>query len=418
MIKRALLASLLGALVACSTTPTSPPAPAAPVAAPAPATPPAAPGKNDYSKAENWLCRPGHQENCENDLNATVVAANGDTWLEGWRPDPDARVDCFYVYPTVSLDPTPNSDMTPGVEELNVLRTQFARFGSRCRTFAPMYRQVTLTALRSMLGGQPMKIDFELGYNDVLDAWNHYLKYDNRGRGVVLIGHSQGSFALTNLIKKEIEGKPVQARIVSAILLGTNVMVPKGKAVGGTFTSMPLCKSASQTGCIITYVSFREKSPPPANSLFGLAKDGNVVACTNPAMLSGAKGELNSYLSSKRTVMGKPEDYAWVTPAQAVDTPFVRVPGLLAAKCVSTDKSTYLAVSVKANPKDPRTDDIPGDLQVGGNVLPEWGLHLIDVALGMGNLLDIVGKESKAYLAPKKPAAAPKKATEGSKKSA
>jgi hypothetical protein len=147
-----------------------------------------------------------------------------------------------------------------------------------------------------------------------------------------------------------------------------------------------------------------------------LAKEGNVVACTNPALLSGAKGELNAYLSSKRTVMGKSEDYAWVTPAQAVDTPFVRVPGLLAAKCVNSDKSTYLAVTVKANPKDPRTDDIPGDLQVGGNVLPEWGLHLIDVNLGMGNLLDIVGKESQAYLAPKKKSDMPKKAGDAPKK--
>ena len=28
-----------------------------------------------------------------------------------------------------------------------------------------------------------------------------------------------------------------------------------------------------------------------------------------------------------------------------------------------------------------------------------WGLHLVDVNLTMGNLIDIVGKQSKAYLA-------------------
>jgi hypothetical protein len=41
---------------------------------------------------------------------------------------------------------------------------------------------------------------------------------------------------------------------------------------------------------------------------------------------------------------------------------------------------------------------------VGGQVLADWGLHLIDVNLAMGNLLDIVGQQSKAYLssAPKK----------------
>ena len=69
----------------------------------------------------------------------------------------------------------------------------------------------------------------------MLDAWNHYLKNDNNGRGVVLIGHSQGSGVLSQLIRNEIDGKPIQSRIISALLLGTNVAVPKGKDVGGAF---------------------------------------------------------------------------------------------------------------------------------------------------------------------------------------
>jgi hypothetical protein len=32
-------------------------------------------------------------------------------------------------------------------------------------------------------------------------------------------------------------------------------------------------------------------------------------------------------------------------------------------------------------------------------VLPDWGLHLVDVNLTMGNLLDVVGDETRAYLA-------------------
>jgi hypothetical protein len=397
MFRRAIVVLMLSVLVACSSAPTAPPPAAAPVAA----APPAAPAKNDYGKPETWLCRPGRQAACATDQASTVVAADGKLKRETWKANPNPPIDCFYVYPTVSRDPTPNSDMQPGEEELSVVRSQFARFGSQCRPFAPLYRQVTLAGLRAMMGGGAAA-NWKLGFDDVVDAWNYYLEHDNNGRGVVLIGHSQGSLALTNLISKEIEGKPVQAKIISAILLGTNIMVPKGKDVGGTFKSMPLCKSATQTGCVITYVSFRDNSPPPPNSIFGLAKGDTVVGCTNPSTLAGGKGELNSYLAAKRSVMGKQEDYAWVTPAKAIDTPFVRVPGLLTGKCVNGDKSSYLAVTVKANPKDPRTDDIPGDLIVGGNVMREWGLHLIDVNLGMGNLLDIVGKQSKAYLAPKK----------------
>src|SRR5712692_3193947 len=227
---------------------------------------PSATVSNDYNDGKTWLCRPGRQDACAVDLSTTVVAANGKLTVEKWLPKPDAPIDCFYVYPTVSNDPTPNSDMNPGPEEMGVIRAQFARFGSVCRVYAPLYRQVTLTALRAFISGKPMTADRALAYNDVLDAWNYYLERDNQGRGVVLIGHSQGSLVLTQLIKNEIDGKQLESRIISALLLGTNLPVPKGKDVGGAFQHMPLCHSAKQTGCVITYASFRSNAPPPANS--------------------------------------------------------------------------------------------------------------------------------------------------------
>ena len=227
----------------------------------------AAAAPNDYAKAENWLCRPGRHDACDIDLSTTVVAANGTLTQEPWTANPKAPIDCFYVYPTVSNDSTPNSDMVAGPEELNVIRAQFARFASQCRPYAPLYRQVTLSALRAFLAGRQVAMDRALAYNDVLNAWNYYLEHDNQGRGVVLIAHSQGSFVLTDLIKNEIDGKPVQSRLISALLLGTNLPVPRGKDVGGAFKQVPLCHSAQQTGCVITYASFRSV-PPPANSRF------------------------------------------------------------------------------------------------------------------------------------------------------
>jgi hypothetical protein len=360
-----------------------------------------APAKNDYSNPATWLCRPGRQDACSVDLSTTVIAASGKLTREVFTPNPNAPIDCFYVYPTVSNDPTPNSDMDPGPEEKSVIRAQFARFGSVCRPYAPLYQQVTLTALRAAIGGRPMPVDRMLAYNDVLDAWNYYLEHDNKGRGVVLIGHSQGSGVLTALIKSEIDGKPVQSRIVSALLLGTSLPVPKGKDVGGAFQSMPLCHSAIQTGCVITYASFRANVPPPANSRFGKVQGENMVsACTNPAALGGGSGELHAYLGSKGSGLTSSEaaPRPWVNPPQEIDTPFVSVPGLLAAECVSNERGSYLAITVHGNPEDPRTDDIPGDVVVGGQVLADWGLHLIDVNLAIGNLIDIVGQESKAYL--------------------
>src|SRR6266487_1723999 len=173
---------------------------------------------NDYSDPKSWLCRPAGHDACDVDLTTTVITADGKLSRETWRPDPNAPIDCFYVYPTVSTDPTPNSDMTADTAELNVIRQQFARFASKCRQYAPLYRQVTLAGLRRMLApGGAVTLDKGVQYDDVRDAWNYYLQNDNKGRGVVLVAHSPGSFILNRLIRDEIDGKPVQSRLISAI---------------------------------------------------------------------------------------------------------------------------------------------------------------------------------------------------------
>src|SRR5215471_14286779 len=108
---------------------------------------------NDYSNPKTWLCRPGLHDACDTDLSTTIVSADGRLTRESWKADPNAPIDCFYVYPTVSTDPTPNSDMVADPAELNVIHQQFARFGSVCRPFAPLYRQITLAGLRRALAG-------------------------------------------------------------------------------------------------------------------------------------------------------------------------------------------------------------------------------------------------------------------------
>lgn len=348
---------------------------------------------NDYGKPESWLCRPGlsaAQDACAVDQTTTVVTEDGRFTREAFAAHSSPPIDCFYVYPTVSLDATGNSDMTAGAEERNVIRAQFARFAATCRLYAPLYRQITLTSLRAATAGKPIANDRPLAYSDVLNAWTHYLKNDNQGRGIVLIGHSQGSGVLAELIRREIEGKPIQSQIVSGILAGSNVAVPKGKDVGGAFKSIPLCRTSDQTGCVISYVSFRSTTPPPADSRFGKVQgEGMEAACTNPAALPGGKGQLKAHLSAA----GR----EWVTPPQAVNTPFVSLPRLLTAQCVSNDQGSYLEVTVNEDPHDPRTDEIGGDVVTNGKVVPSWGLHLIDVHLAIGNLVEIVGQQSKAY---------------------
>jgi len=353
------------------------------------------PQANDYSDSKNWLCKPGSHDACDVDLTATVIGTGGQLTRETFKADPDATIDCFYVYPTVSTDPTPNSDMTPDAAEMNVVRQQFARFSSKCRPYAPVYRQVTLAGLRTLLAGAGRGNSFAQGlqYDDVRDAWNYYLEHDNKGRGFVLVAHSQGSFILDELIRKEIDGKPVQSRMVSAILLGATLSVPRGKDVGGSFQHISLCRSASQIGCVISYVSFRSTIPPPANTRFGRVASADMIgACTNPAALTGGGGNLHAYLDTDgRTIVGTTKPKPWVKAEQPIETPWVSVPGLLTAECKSTETATYLEVTVHPDPAGTRTDDIIGDLT------PDWGLHLVDFNISLGNLIDIVGEQAKAF---------------------
>jgi len=372
--------------------------------APADTTPPK---PNDYADAKSWLCRPGGKDACAIDHTTTVISPRGEFTRETWTAAKNAPIDCFYIYPTVSTDPTPTSDMNADPAERNVVKQQFSRFGSVCRTFAPLYRQVTLAGLRrSMAGGGRASFERGVQYDDVRDAWKYYVEHENRGRGFVIVAHSQGSFIATELIRQEIDGKPIQSRMVSAILLGTTISVPKGKDVGGAFQHVPLCRSATQTGCVITYASFRSTIPPPANTLFGRVTTPDMVAaCTNPAALGGGSGPLHAYLSTEGTsIVGSSKPAPWVTPERKVETPFVSAPGLLTAECKSNENATYLEITVHGDPADPRTDDIVGDLN-GANGQPQanWGLHLIDSNLGMGNLIEIVSQQTKAYGASRRP---------------
>ncbi len=254
----------------------------------------------DYANDALWLCRPGLKDDkCKVDLDATVIPGSGKTSVEKFKAVADPKIDCFFVYPTVSLDPGWQSDFAPDHMEFDDIKEQFARFGSVCRQFAPLYRQTTLTVLRAASSGvQPTGERLPQGtggYNDVVDAWKYYMAHDNKGRGVVLIGHSQGASVIARLIAQEIEGKPAQKQFISGVILGSAVMVPEGKDVGGTYKTIPLCRKDNQIGCVISYMTFRDTNPPPADTRFGKSRNGparRLHQSGEPRIGQGNAGEL------------------------------------------------------------------------------------------------------------------------------
>jgi hypothetical protein len=350
-----------------------------------------------YADPAHWLCRPDKDDVCDDDMDATRIDVKGRTKVEPFRLAKKPKIDCFYVYPTISLDATGNSDLVPGeFEELFVVRQQAARLGEVCRVFAPVYRQVTLTALLALIGGQPVTIDRDLTYGDVVDAWKHYVANDSEGRGVVLIGHSQGAGLLTTLLREEIDPHPeIRERVVSAMVLGTSFQVPVGADVGGDLASMPLCRAPKQTGCVISYASFRSTVPPPANSRFGVSREpGLQAACTNPAALRGGKAKLRPYLptDARALPLGEPTPPVWVEPPVEITTPFVTLPKWVEAECAETNGFVHLSIIGLGKPEDARADDL-----TGADITPDWGLHLVDANIAMGDLVTVAKNQSQAY---------------------
>lgn len=348
----------------------------------------------DYSKDASWLCLPGRADSCSAPLPTTELGPQGYGASDPVAAAKDPPLDCFYVYPTVSSDPSLNSDMNAGREEKLAVETQFARFASVCRPFVPVYRQMTLAAVAAYSAGADVSDAAKLAYGDVLASWREYIANRNGGRPFVLIGHSQGSLILEQLLAQEIETKPaIAARMKLAILPGFDVLVPQGKLVGGTFKKTPLCSRAGETGCVISWTSFRDKNVPPEGAMFGITdQPGMTVGCVNPAS-PGSKDwvKLDSYWFARSTLPVPGGPIQWSVQGQPA-TPYVRTEGLVSAKCVNDGQRGYLAVRTNHLPGEKWTDHIGGEVAVFGMFLPSWGMHLADIAEAQGDLVREVGE--------------------------
>jgi hypothetical protein len=125
-----------------------------------------------------------------------------------------------------------------------------------------------------------------------------------------------------------------------------------------------------------------------------------VAACTNPAALAGGDGTLHAYLSAHVGEWANvAQPGAWLKAEKPVTTPFVSLPGMLTSECATSNGLNYLAVTVNKSDADARTGDVHGEVAVNGIVRREWGLHVVDMNLAQGNLIEIFGQQSKAWLA-------------------
>ncbi len=336
-----------------------------------------------------WLCKPGKRDNpCAVSLATTRVSPTGqplgvDRVKRARRP----KYDCFYVYPTVSDQQTATANFAIDPELRSIALFQAARYTSDCRMYAPVYRQVTLAGIVG--GAPPTAADLKRTYNDVRDAWRDYLRNYNHGRGVVIMGHSQGTFVLRQLVAKEVDTKPaVRRRLISAVLLGGDVLVRKGRDAGGDFKRIPACRSRTQTGCVVAFSTFNAQ--PPADSRFGRAETaGQEVLCTNPAALGGGAGKVTPIQPSAPFAPGTTIAAAISllgVPTPEVSTAWYSYPDTYRARCSTAGGADVLRISALGGAPVFKASPDPG-----------WGLHLVDANIALGELVDLVRTQAAAW---------------------
>ena len=356
------------------------------------------PGPSSASKpqepAPRWLCRPDlppADDACRSaDLSATELHADGSSTIVAHRAAEEPLVDCFYVYPTVDLELVPGNhrDLIDTRRMRATAVAQAARFTEACAVWAPLYHQVTLgTYLQSK---EVLERGLAVAFVDVERAFAEYLARSGHTRRIVLIGHSQGAEMVNRLLRRFFDDDPaMRARLLLAMPIGGDVDVLASSTRGGTTKNIPTCTRPEETGCIVAYrthaagerVEPDRWAPPP----------GLQTVCVNPA----SPGSTEVLPLSRAYFAVWPELRRFMHGVDDVTTPFVLLRGFFGARCVrGLGGYAWLEVSSLAAAKDARKS--PVDLRDRRFRIGNLGLHVLDMQLAQGDLVDMVARRAAA----------------------
>jgi hypothetical protein len=146
---------------------------------------------------------------------------------------------------------------------------QASAFNSSGAIYAPRYRQAHLKCFTRDKNPKAQEA-LDTAYSDVKRAFEYYLANWNKGRPIILVGHSQGAYHIARLMDDFFDGKPLLKQLVAAYPIGFNINKNRYKQI-------PVGESATQTGCFMTWNTV----------LWGQDTTGNYTfyrgsACVNP----------------------------------------------------------------------------------------------------------------------------------------
>jgi hypothetical protein len=355
-----------------------------------------------YADTERWVCLPGRLDACSRDLNAVELFANGSSApVPPQTPATSSSVDCFYVYPSLSLslipgNPDPYHTDTSAIEA--AAAAQAASFGSQCRVFAPQYRQATIAAY--ILPEFVRQMYIQVAASDVLAAFDYYLANYNQGRKIVLIGHSQGSETLIKLLQSRFDTSPeLRGKLLLGILAGIPVNVPTGQKVGGTFSSVPVCTLPGETGCFIAFGSYAEGANPGTDTRIPTPA-GQERVCVNPATLDDpaltADARRNGRALLQGTLLMPAANSSGFVRSDAQTMSFTRLSDAFSGACVTaTDpRMRFFSIREEMTASDPRHGIVkltPNLLdQIGQLLIGDVGLHILDMQFPMQDMVSLV----------------------------
>lgn len=201
----------------------------------------------DYSLEESWSALPFRED------VADVLPKN-----EEWVNDSLKKVDVFYVHPTMyQKGPLWNASLE--MKKINrkvdkyPVRLQASVFNASCRVYAPRYRQAVVKVFYEPSDDGEKTLD--LAYQDVKRAFEYFLENYNQGRPFIIAGHSQGTHHTRRLLQEMVDTTELRHRMVAAYIIGFTVN-------GEMYKNLNLCSQPEETGCYITWMSYKEGYVP------------------------------------------------------------------------------------------------------------------------------------------------------------
>lgn len=220
----------------------------------------------NYAELKYWAAHPGKKD--PSDTVPKMLKQN----------EKEKQADVFFLHPTTLTGIRENGNDNAAIDDAAInyktdyspIIYQSTAFNANARIYAPRYRQAHIGMYSEKDSASKYKA-FNLAYQDVKNAFEYYLKYENKGRPIVIASHSQGTTHAKRLLKEYFDGKMLSKQLVCAYLIGMEVKKNE-------YVNIPVCKDSIATGCFVSWRTYRD-------DYIGtwINKTDSTIAVVNPA---------------------------------------------------------------------------------------------------------------------------------------